>query len=149
MVRTASTRLWVGPHSHVSGRFDGDLTDLELPASEVHRSPWKTGGLTPAQSSATAQIRFLPHGSRAGWAYDVSFDRVPYYTYAEHVSGVTNEAETECYARQNVRRLALRLGVKPGQAAILGRYAGRRARMPPRATRTEQTGGAAVPRPER
>ena len=43
---------------------------------------------------------------------------------------MTNEAETECDARQNVRQLAAAAGVKRGQAAILGRYAGRRARMP-------------------
>jgi hypothetical protein len=47
-------RLWVGAHSHIGGRLDGDLTDLELLASEVHRSPRKTGGFTPAQSSATS-----------------------------------------------------------------------------------------------
>src|SRR5581483_5456422 len=35
------------------GCLDGDLTELELPASEVHRPPRKTGGLTPAQASAT------------------------------------------------------------------------------------------------
>ena len=61
---------------------------------------------------------------------DVALALVTLAHEAEHVSGVTNEAETECYARQHVRTLALRLGVKRGQAAILGRYAGRRARMP-------------------
>ena len=61
---------------------------------------------------------------------DVALALVTLAHEAEHVSGVTNEAETECDARQNVRQLALRLSVKPGQAAILGRYAGRRARMP-------------------
>jgi hypothetical protein len=61
---------------------------------------------------------------------DVALALVTLAHEAEHVSGVTDEAETECDARQNVRQLALRLSVKPGQAAILGRYAGRRARMP-------------------
>ena len=58
---------------------------------------------------------------------DVALALVTLAHEAEHVSGVTNEAETECDARQNVRQLAVRLGVRSGQAAILGRYAGRRA----------------------
>src|SRR5262249_44165278 len=61
---------------------------------------------------------------------DVALTLVTLAHEAEHVAGVTDEAATECYARQNVRRLAARLGVRPGQAAILGRDAARRARMP-------------------
>jgi hypothetical protein len=54
------TRFRVGPYGHLSGRLDGDLADLELPASEVHRPPWKTGGFTPAQASATPYRRDCP-----------------------------------------------------------------------------------------
>ena len=60
-------RFGVGPHSYIGGRLDGDLTDLELPVSEVHRSPRKTSGLTPAQSSATAYRHDCPMVQGSGW----------------------------------------------------------------------------------
>ena len=42
-------RFWVGSHRHLGGCLEGDLADLELPASQVQRSPREAGGLTPAQ----------------------------------------------------------------------------------------------------